>query len=113
VDDYLDVFSFHKIITYNPSKENLFLSIYWIKKQVGYIQSLIASEGLWIEPASAAGLAGMMQEVNSGRLNIDGKTIVTVCTGHGMKDPDVITSRAPKIPVIPPVLAQLEQLLLE
>jgi threonine synthase len=75
------------------------------------MQKMLASEGLWVEPASAAGLAGLTSEVRANRLTLDGQTIVTVCTGHGLKDPDIITQRAPAIQLLAPVLSDLEEVL--
>jgi threonine synthase len=75
------------------------------------MQKSLASEGVWVEPASAAGLAGLALEVRENRLTVDGQTIVTVCTGHGLKDPDIITRRAPPIPILAPVLSDLEEAL--
>jgi threonine synthase len=46
-------------------------------------QRLLALEGLWVEPASAAGLAGLLQQVQSGALDLAGQMVVCVCTGHG------------------------------
>ncbi len=57
-------------------------------------QKLLAGEGIWVEPASAAGLAGLIKEVNAG-LVLDGKEIVIVCTGHGLKDPDIVDLAEP------------------
>jgi len=45
-------------------------------------------EGVFCEPSSAAGLAGMRKAVQKGVLNVKGKTAVTILTGHGLKDPD-------------------------
>ena len=53
----------------------------------------LAAEGVWVEPASAAGLAGLAKEIRGGRLQPAGKRIVGVCTGHGLKDPEIIASR--------------------
>jgi threonine synthase len=75
------------------------------------MQKMLAAEGLWVEPASAAGLAGLASEVRANRLTLDGQTIVTVCTGHGLKDPDIITQRAPAIQLLAPVLSDLEEVL--
>jgi threonine synthase len=77
------------------------------------MQATLASEGVWVEPASAAGIAGMLSEVRNRRLDADGKTIVAVCTGHGLKDPDIITKRAPEIQLLPPDIKRLEQALLD
>lgn len=62
-------------------------------------QKLLASEGIWVEPASAAGLAGLIKEIQTGRSTYSEKNIVIICTGHGLKDPDIIIQgfRQPKI----------------
>lgn len=62
-------------------------------------QKILASEGVWVEPASAAGLAGLAAETGTGRLDAKGKRVVVVCTGHGMKDPSIITDsfKAPQV----------------
>lgn len=54
-------------------------------------QRMLALEGVWVEPASAAGLAGLVAESGVGKLEAKGKRVVVVCTGHGMKDPSIIT----------------------
>ncbi len=77
------------------------------------MQRRLAGEGVWCEPASAAGVAGLFQEARAGRLEVQGQTIVAVVTGHGLKDPDIITSRLPAPRLIPPVLADLERVLAE
>ena len=46
---------------------------------------LSASEGVFVEPASAAGVAGLLQLRAQGRLP-SGCTIVVTVTGHGLKD---------------------------
>ena len=77
------------------------------------MQSMLAElEGIWVEPASAAGLAGLAAEIRAGRLDPHAKTIVAVCTGHGLKDPDIILRRTPKILTIPAELAALEEAVL-
>jgi threonine synthase len=62
-------------------------------------QRILASEGVWVEPASAAGLAGLIAESAKGAFDARGKKIVVVCTGHGLKDPSIITEsfQFPKI----------------
>ena len=49
---------------------------------------LASDEGIFCEPASAASLAGLLKRVNSGE-SFEGKTIVCVITGNGLKDPDI------------------------
>jgi len=49
---------------------------------------LAEEEGLFVEPASAASLAGIMKKAREGVFR--GKeTVVCILTGHGLKDPDI------------------------
>lgn len=48
---------------------------------------LAAEEGIFVEPASAASVAGVMKFVEAGRIE-QKKRVVCVLTGHGLKDPD-------------------------
>ncbi len=67
-------------------------------------QSLLAGEeGVFCEPASAAGIAGLLKLAREGRS--PGGTVVSVLTGHGLKDPDVILSR---VQLPEPVPAEFE-----
>jgi len=75
------------------------------------MQRHLASEGVWCEPASAAGAAGLLKEAQSGRLDVRGKIVVCVVTGHGLKDPDSITARFAPPKVIPATMSALEKLL--
>ncbi len=75
-------------------------------------KALAASEGIWVEPASVAGLAGLALEIENGTFDPGGKTIVAVCTGHGLKDPDIITRDMPKPQIVPPELEALENIIL-
>jgi threonine synthase len=47
---------------------------------------LAAEEGCFVEPASAASVAGLLQAGEEGRLAADDVVVCTV-TGHGLKDP--------------------------
>lgn len=62
---------------------------------------LASQEGIFVEPASAASIAGLLKLIhlserttettgNSTRLFPDNATIVCTVTGHGLKDPDII-----------------------
>jgi threonine synthase len=67
-------------------------------------QALLASEeGVFCEPASAAGIAGLLKLVREGK-GPEG-TVVSVLTGHGLKDPDAVLSR---VELPEPVEATLE-----
>lgn len=48
---------------------------------------LLAQEGIFCEPASAASVAGVLKLSRQGFFN-DGERVVCVLTGHGLKDPD-------------------------
>jgi threonine synthase len=60
------------------------------------MQRQLAAEGIWVEPASAAGLAGLAKEIQAGNLDVKGRVVVAVCTGHGLKDPNIIVDSMPK-----------------
>jgi threonine synthase len=47
---------------------------------------LSAREGVFVEPASAAGVAGLLKQHAAGLLDA-GQTVVCTVTGHGLKDP--------------------------
>ena len=74
--------------------------------------SLARLEGIWVEPASAAGLAGLAHEISTRRFEARGKRIVAVCTGHGLKDPDIITKAMSSPQVVPPNLEALEEVII-
>ncbi len=65
---------------------------------------LLAREGVFVEMASAASVAGLFQ-LSEAALLPGGATIVCVLTGHGLKDPDWAIAGAPK-PAVVPVDAQ-------
>jgi threonine synthase len=48
---------------------------------------LASQEGVFVEPASAASVAGLLQAAASGLVE-RGETIVCTVTGHGLKDPN-------------------------
>jgi len=82
--------------------------------QILDMQKMLASlEGIWVEPASAAGVAGLAIEIANGKLHPNGKRIVAICTGHGLKDPDIITKGMPKPRIVPPKLDALEEIILK
>ena len=63
---------------------------------------LASAEGIFVEPASAAPIAGLLRAAaGAGEARFtaagipDGCRIVCTVTGHGLKDPEVISSDAP------------------
>jgi threonine synthase len=76
------------------------------------MQHRLAGEGIWVEPASAAGLAGLANLVRRGEIDLRGRRVVAVCTGHGLKDPDIVTRRMAAPVILPPDLGALEDAIL-
>lgn len=59
-------------------------------------QKLLANtEGVFCEPASAISMAGLIKDLELGRIRT-GATIVCTLTGHGLKDPDTAISQSTK-----------------
>lgn len=74
-------------------------------------QKLLARlEGIFTEPAGAAGLAGLKKDVDSGSIDRTA-SIVCVSTGHGLKDPDIAVSQSARPRIIEPSIEALEGLL--
>ena len=61
---------------------------------------LSAREGVFVEPASAASVAGLLQSAGDGTLP-RGALVVCTVTGHGLKDPDTALLAAPEPTVVP------------
>jgi threonine synthase len=55
---------------------------------------LAKQEGVFVEPASAAGLAALRQQIARGEIDPTDKTAVIVLTGHGLKDPATAVDQA-------------------
>jgi len=71
---------------------------------------LAHEEGIFMEPASAATVAGLIKMIKGGRFE-PGSTLVLTLTGHGLKDPDTALESASRPTTVPPrvdaVLGQL------
>lgn len=61
---------------------------------------LAEKEGLFCEPASAASVAGLLQQHARGELD-PGQTVVCTLTGNGLKDPQWALAEAPDPTVVP------------
>jgi threonine synthase len=68
---------------------------------------LAASEGVFCEPASAAGVAGLL--VHGAR---EARRVVCVLTGHGLKDPQTALERAGPVVPCDPELGAIERAVL-
>jgi threonine synthase len=73
---------------------------------------LSAREAVFVEPASAASVAGLLQSVADGTLP-RGSLVVCTVTGHGLKDPDtaLLAAAAPTVvPIDPAAVADALEL---
>jgi len=68
-------------------------------------QALAQREGLFVEPASAASVAGIRKLVQTRQLDLTGRTVVCILTGNGLKDPDRAKMYGDAAHVDPDVLA--------
>lgn len=74
-------------------------------------QKLLArTEGIFVEPASAASIAGLKKLIENGKVDC-GESIVCVTTGHGLKDPEAATKACKRVVEIKPNLEALKKAL--
>ncbi|MDN5686117.1 MAG: threonine synthase [Brachybacterium sp.] len=72
-------------------------------QQILDAQHLLAAEvGIFVEPASAAGVAGLLQQSERGEVPA-GATIAITVTGNGLKDIDTALSQRDLTPTVIPV----------
>jgi threonine synthase len=69
---------------------------------------LAREEGIFCEPASAAGVAGLLNQRATGA-NFAGQTMVCIITGSGLKDPETALKTEPPIHHVDPDLAAIER----
>jgi threonine synthase len=70
---------------------------------------LAREEGIFCEPASAAGVAGLLNAATSGE-DLSGRTVVCVITGSGLKDPErAIDEFASELQSLPADLTSVER----
>ncbi len=69
-------------------------------------RSMAEKEGIGVEPASAAPIAGLAKLLREGVVDRD-ERIVCIATGHALKDPEIIFSRGVSPIEINPDLAEL------
>jgi threonine synthase len=58
------------------------------------------SEGVFVEPASAASVAGLLKSIEDGWVK-RGSTVVCTVTGNGLKDPDTALKDMPTVSPVP------------
>ena len=64
---------------------------------------LAREEGIFMEPAAGAAVAGLLKSAKAGRLD-SGATCVLTLTGHGLKDPESALGSATRPATVPPRL---------
>lgn len=75
-------------------------------------QRMLATlDGVFCEPSSATGLAALRRSVQHGKIEVEGKKIVCVLTGHGLKDTEIVVKSAPAPTCIDANLDDLKRLL--
>ncbi len=65
-------------------------------------------EGIFCEPASAAGVAGVRRLAAERRIGAD-EMVVCVLTGHGLKDPDAVQAEEGSLTPIPADLGSIRR----
>jgi threonine synthase len=58
------------------------------------------TEGVFVEPASAASIAGLLKSIEDGWV-AKGSTVVCTVTGNGLKDPDTALKGMPSVTPVP------------
>ena len=66
------------------------------------------SEGIFCEPASAAGVAGVARMAREGRVSRS-QTVVCILTGHGLKDPDIVAGEDGALRAVAPDAAAIRE----
>ena len=69
-------------------------------------RDIVRLEGIFCEPASAAGVAGVRRLARDGRIGRE-ELVVCILTGHGLKDPDVIQGEEGTLTPVAPELASI------
>jgi threonine synthase len=67
---------------------------------------IVRLEGVFCEPASAAGVAGVRRLAEERRIGA-GETVVCVLTGHGLKDPDAVQAEEGSLTPIAPEIGAI------
>lgn len=75
---------------------------------------LSSLEGVFVEPASAASVAGLLKYAKQGYFDKQqNKTVVCILTGHGLKDPDCAINTAKRYVKIKTIKPELKNIIKE
>jgi threonine synthase len=69
---------------------------------------LASQEGIFAEPASCISIAGLYKLYNEGKIE-QGKKVVCILTGNGLKDPDTAVNMGGEVKVLPCDLGAIEK----
>ncbi len=82
-------------------------------EEILHVQKLLArTEGIFCEPASAIAVAGVLKDLELGRIG-EGSSIICTLTGHGLKDPDAAIAQSAKPATIDAELKAVERAIRE
>ncbi len=73
-------------------------------EQILKAYKILAAEGIFVEPASAASVAGILQLAENGYFRKTSGKIVCTLTGHGLKDPNIAIKNVSQPIVLDPKL---------
>jgi threonine synthase len=77
--------------------------------EILHVQKLLAqTEGIFCEPASAIAVAGVLKDLELGKIG-EGSVVVCTLTGHGLKDPDTAIAQSAKPVTIDAELSAVER----
>jgi threonine synthase len=79
---------------------------------VAAYRALAATEGIFVEPASAASVAGVLKLGAKGALS-QCRTVVCTVTGHGLKDPERAVAVSQAVEVVEAEIGALRRVILE
>ena len=80
-------------------------------EEILHVQKLLAqTEGIFCEPASAIALAGVLKDLELGKIG-EGSIIVCTLTGHGLKDPDVAIAQSAQPVTVDAELPAIERVI--
>jgi hypothetical protein len=84
----------------------------WRNQKTWPVPDFAQAEGLFCEPASAIALAGVLKDLELGKIG-EGSVIVCTLTGHGLKDPDVAIAQSAKPVTVDAELRAIERVIRE
>ena len=72
---------------------------------------LAGEEGIFVEPASAAPIAELLKLAREKRSDLipKGATVVCTCTGHGLKDPEIVSAKFSQPAQVAPTLEAVRE----